>query len=138
MVEVFAARTHRSVGSVLVDTGNLSFRVLGAGAAGDTVIVSDSENRTLVYSLKSGDQLGKVFGKVVALSNDGKKMLVENGPGIADLYDATTLQATGHFTFPSRIARAEFLQPDSMSVLTADQTVYEFELETQKQKASIP
>ena len=136
LVEVFEARTHRPMGSVLVETGNLSFRVRGAGAAGDTVIVSDSENRTLVYSLKSREQVGKVFGKVVALSKDGKKMLVENEPGIADLYDTATLQSDEHISFPSRITRAEFMPEDHMSVLTADQTVYEFEL-AKKEKASI-
>jgi hypothetical protein len=135
LVEVFEARTHRSVGSVLVETGNLSFRVLGAGAAGDTVIIFDNNNRTLVYSLKSGTQIGKVFGKVMAISPDGRKILVENGPGIADLYDATTLQPGEHFTFPSRIARAEFMELDHLSVLTADQTVYQFELEA-KARAS--
>jgi WD40 repeat protein len=136
LVEVCEARTHRMLGSVLVDTGNHSFRVTGAAAAGDTVIVADSRNRTLVYSLKSGQQKGKVFGRVMALSSDGKKMLVQNDPGIADVFDAATLESQVHFSFPSRISRAEFLKADDLMVLTADQTVYEFGVSGSHQNAT--
>jgi hypothetical protein len=126
VLRVFDAQTGNDLGAVLVDTGKLSFRVIWATTIRDTVLVGDSINRTLVYSLKSGAQKGKIFGDPRAISNDGSKMLVENNKGSADLYDIATLKSLAHFTFSTRIVHAEFTADGSrLMVLTADQTVYQ-------------
>jgi len=70
--------------------------------------VEDSENRTLVYSLKSAAQNGKVFGQFRAVAPNGDKILVENESGVADIYDTSNLQALVRFLFPSRIVHARF------------------------------
>jgi len=137
LLQVYEARSHKPLGKVLVDTGDRSFRVENAVSAGGNVFVSDSQNRTLVYALQSGELRGRVFGQTVAVSGGGEKMLVENGKGIAELYNASTLQSLNHYTFPSRITHAEFVSQDKLLVLTADQTVYEFNL-GQKQQAQSP
>ena len=112
---------------MLVDTGNLSFKVRWAYTAGDTVIVGDSKHRTLVYSLKSNEQKGKVTGTPWTISSNGDVMLIEDANGAVDLYDTTTLHSMGHYTFPARIARADFSDDgQSMFVLTVDQSVYQF------------
>lgn len=131
LVEVYEARSHRSMGRILVDSGNLSFRVKGAVAAGDSVFVVDSKKRTLVYSLKSGEKRGEVFGNAVAVSSAGDKVLIENGRGVVDLYDTKDMRSLKHFTFPSRIVEASFLNGDKVMVLTADETVYELGLANQ-------
>lgn len=126
LLHVFDAQTGNDLGKVLVDTGKLSFRVRWANTIRDTVLVGDSINRTLVYSLKSGMQKGKVFGDPRAISNDGSKMLVENNKGAADLYDIATLKSLAHFTFPTRIVHADFTADgNKLMVLTADQSVYQ-------------
>jgi WD40 repeat protein len=126
VLRVFDALNGNDLGAVLVDTGKLSFRVLWATTVHDTVLVGDSINRTLVYSLKSGAQKGKIFGDPRAISNDGSKMLIETGKGLADLYDIATLKPLAHFTFPSRIVHAEFTaEGNNLMVLTADQAVYQ-------------
>ena len=126
VLRVFDSLTGNNLGAVLVDTGNLSFRVEWATAIGDTVLVGDSINRTLVYSLKSGAQIGKIFGSLRAVSNDGRKMLLESATGSADLYDISTLASGAHFTFSSRIVHAAFTgDGNTLMVLTADQTVYQ-------------
>ena len=126
LLRVFDAQTGNDLGAVLVDTGKLSFRVIWANTIRDTVLVGDSINRTLVYSLKSGVQKGKIFGDPRAISNDGSKMLVENNKGSADLYEIATLKALAHFTFPTRIVHAEFTgDGNKLMVLTADQSVYQ-------------
>jgi WD40 repeat protein len=135
LIQVYEARSRKPLGRLLVDTGNLSFLVRAALTAGDTVLVSDSLHRTLVYSLKSGEQRGKVFGNPAAVSSAGDRMLVENGKGAADLYDTTSLQSLAHFVFPSRVARAEFIAQDKLMVLTTDQTCYQFNLTTMQQNA---
>jgi len=130
VLRVFDAQNGNDLGAVLVDTGKLSFRVLWATTVRDTVLVGDSIDRTLVYSLKSGAQKGKILGDPRAISNDGGKMLIETGKGVADLYDIATLKVLAHFTFPSRIVHAEFTaENNKLMVLTADQSVYQVNVE---------
>lgn len=134
VLRVFDSFTGKDLGAILVDTGNLSFRVTWANTIKDTVLVGDSSNRTLVYSLQSGAQKGKVFGHPRAISNDGTKMLVEGDTGTADLYDIATLASLAHFTFPARIVHADFTADGaSLMVLTADQTVYQLKTEAGKE-----
>jgi hypothetical protein len=130
VLRVFDAQNGNDLGAVLVDTGKLSFRVIWATTVRDTVLVGDSINRTLVYSLKSGVQKGKILGDPRAISNDGSKMLIETDKGAADLYDIATLKTLAHFTFPSRIVHAEFTaEANKLMVLTADQSVYQVNME---------
>jgi len=124
VLRILESTSGRDLGVIVIDSGNLSFTVRAAFATADTVLVADSLDRTLVYSLKSGEQKGKVFGEPRALSITGDKMLVDNGKGIVDLYDVSSLQPIAHFTFPSRVIRADFLGDGKMFILTADQTVY--------------
>lgn len=125
LIQVLDPATGKTQGAVLVGTGEVSFLLRDAVTAGDTVLVYDSENRTQVYSLKSGEQKGKVLGKFQAISTAGDKMLVENSKGECELYDTSTLQSLAHFTFPARLVHAEFASTGNLMVLTADQIVYE-------------
>jgi WD40 repeat protein len=125
VVKVFDAFSGKSLGAIVVDTGDLSFKVRSAITIGDTVLVSDSNNRILVYSLKGGEQRGKIFGRMLAVSKTGDRILVDGDKGQADLYDIASLQPVAHFSFPSRTIRAEFAKDgNSISILTADQNVY--------------
>jgi WD40 repeat protein len=117
--------TGKRLGAILVDTGKHSFAVDSAYTAADSVFVGDSANkRTLVYSLKSGEQKGKLVGHVVTVSHSVDKMLMENEDGVADLYSISTLQPVVHLGFPSAIAEAHFLSDGTLMVLTVDQNVY--------------
>jgi hypothetical protein len=134
VLRVFDSLTGNNLGAVLVDTGNLSFHVEWATTIGDTVLVGDSINRTLVYSLKSGQQKGKIFGSPRAVSNDGTKMLIEGKTGSADLYDIASLTPIAHFTFSSRIVHAAFTgDGNTLMVLTDDQAVYQLKTTAQEQ-----
>ena len=125
LLRILDAATGKNLGSILVDTGNLSFTVNWAHVTGDTVMVGDSNHRTLVYSLKSGEQKGKVLGRPVAITKAGDAMLVENSPGDVNVYSTSTLQSLAHYSFSSRLAVAEFSEDEkSIYMLTADQTMY--------------
>jgi len=124
-LQVLDAASGRLLGSVLVDTGKLSFKVRSAYTFGDNVFVGDSLNRTLVYSLKTGSEKGVVLGHVVTAPANGETVLIENAEGVADLYDAASLQSLAHFSFPSRISEATFTVDGMLLVLTADQNVYQ-------------
>jgi outer membrane protein assembly factor BamB len=138
LLEAFEVGTGKPLGAVLVDTGKLSFNVKWAVTMGDTVIVADSINRTLVYSLKSGQQKGKLPGYVWATSAKGDRMLVEMGRGVVDMYDTTTLQPLAHYSFPSRLSDAQFSEDGStFMILTADQTVYQLNIDAAAQSARV-
>lgn len=137
LLEAFEPKTGKLLGSVLVDTGKLSFRVSRGYTAGDKMFVIDASNhRTLLYSVKTGTQQGSLIGHPAAASPNGDKVLIQNEDGIADLYDTATLQSAQHFSFPARIVDADFTADGSLYVLTADQNVYQFNVNKEQQRAA--
>ena len=136
LVQVLEPASGKTLGSVVIDTGKLSFFIREAVAAGDTVLVYDSRNRTQVYSLKTGAQRGKVEGRFRTISSSGDRMLVETSKGVCDVYDTTTLQSLAHFTLPARVVHSEFsADGGSIMVLTADQVIYNLKNPGVEQKA---
>jgi predicted Zn-dependent protease len=133
LIEVLDPASGRTRGSIFVDTANYSFLGNAATSAGDTVLLYDTHNRTLVYSLSSGQQKGKVLGRFRAISAPGDQVLLENGAGEAQLYSTSTLQLLEHYTFPARITHAEFLASGKLLVLAADQTLYEISVPAETQ-----
>ncbi|HKV92870.1 MAG TPA: M48 family metalloprotease [Candidatus Angelobacter sp.] len=137
LIEVYEASTGKPLGSLLVDTGKLSFKVRRAVTAGDTVLVTDSLDRTLVYSLKTGAQRGKLPGRFWDVSQNGDRVLVGVDRDVTEVYDASTLQPVAHFSFPAHVANADFTADGAnIMVLTADQTVYELKATTTPESAS--
>lgn len=138
LLRVLDAPTGKDQGAILVQTGNGSFSIRAARTVGDQVLVSDSANRTQVYSLKTREQKGKIMGYVFAVSPDGARMMVENGKGKIDLYDLNSLQLVSHFSFASPVEHVEFLGDNSsIMVLTADQIVYTVKNSPPEQNASV-
>lgn len=125
LLKVVDLKNGSALGEFLMETGKGSFRISDVVANGDRVAVSDNENRTLVYSLKSGQQLGKVFGREAAFSNVTNLLCVENKDGILELYDLTSFAKRQRYTFPSRVSLVRFSADGKrLFVLTANQTVY--------------
>jgi WD40 repeat protein len=125
IIETMDDATGKELGKLLVDTGNLSFKILSAVTVGDCVLLRDSNGRTLIYSLKTGEQKAAIPGTVLAISNDGSKILLEDGRGKANLYELSTLRSLSHFEFPFPVVHAEFSAVgDTIQVLTGDQTIY--------------
>jgi WD40 repeat protein len=137
IIEALDDSTGKELGKVLVDTGNLSFRVQYAVTVGDRVLVTDSEDRTLVYSLKTGEQKGIVPGLEFSVSADGAKLMVGDGKTKAELYDLATLQPLQHFEFPSPLLHVEFsADGKGLIALTNDQTIYRLKLDAQEKAAA--
>jgi len=138
VLRVLDAPTGKDRGVILVQTGNGSFLIRAARTVGDLVLVSDSANRTQVYSLKTREQKGKIMGYVFAVSPDGTRMIVENGKDKIDLYDLNSLQLISHFSFASPVEDVEFSGDNSsIMVLTTDQTVYTVKNSAPEQNASV-
>jgi hypothetical protein len=137
VIKVLEAQSGKAINTVVVDTGQGSFRVRSVMAGREVLLVRDSEGRTLVYSLKSGEQTGRLFGLARAVSGAGDRLLVEATTTEADLYDLQSLEALAHYTFASRVVSAEFTEDGkSLLVLTGDQAVYKFNVNASQETAS--
>jgi WD40 repeat protein len=129
LLRVLDINNGNRLGELLIETGKGSFRITDVVASGNWVAISDTENRTLVYSLSSGEQKARVFGKQHAISAAANLLLVENGQGVVDLYDLTTAEKREQLNFPARVSFARFSDDGQrLFVLTANQSVYVIDL----------
>jgi hypothetical protein len=124
-LKIVNAQSGKELGKLLIETGNASFRASNITAAGDSVMVKDTRNRMLVYSLKTGEQKGRVFGAYATLSPASKLLCVENESGKLAVYDLETMEKRDEFVFTSPIAMLRFSQDGNrLFVLTFAQTIY--------------
>jgi hypothetical protein len=133
LIQVLDAETGDSLGGVLVDTGiavarsairTPSLVLNDALAAGDTVLAYDTQNRTHVYSLKSGQLRGYITGRFRAISATGDMILVENAKGECKVFDAVTVRPLHEFQLPMRVVHADFAADGTLLILCADQNIY--------------
>jgi len=126
---VLDAKTGATKGKLLIETGKGSFRIANVFAAGDYVVIADTQNRVLVYSLSTGEQKGRVFGSRAVIGGmDGQSaglMCVENERGKLTVYDLTSLGKRDEFTFTHPVSLTTFSQDGKrLFVLTANQSAY--------------
>lgn len=127
-VQVLDLRTGKPLGTVLVDTGKESFRILNVQAAGSQVVVSDNLHRVLVYSL-TGKAEERLFGRRPSISPSGTLLSLENETGALLVYELGSMRQLAEFRFPSAVAFSRFTADDNtLFVLTADQTAYALRL----------
>ncbi|ERR1017187_7531248 len=104
VLEALDARTGTEIGALVIDTGKGSFRIDRACAAGDWVIVADTDGRTLVYSLGKGEQKGAFSGTEAMLSSPADMLVIENEPGRIDVYGIPSFEKRGVSSpFPHRL-----------------------------------
>jgi WD40 repeat protein len=128
-IQTVDARTGKPSGALLVETGKGSFRIEDMFAAGDWLVVSDTSNRVLLYSLSSGEQRGKFFGRAPAISKAAGLLSVETERGQLTLFDLSTGERRDRYDFSSPVSLAHFGDDGKrLLVLTADQTVYLLDL----------
>lgn len=125
LVEAVDFKTGTTLGKLLIDTGKGSFRLAAAFVAGDSVVLTDTQNRVLVYSLKTGEQRGRVFGGFGTVSVPANLLCVENESGKIAVYSLTSFNKLDEMVFSSPISHLQF-SPDGqrLFVLTSNQTVY--------------
>jgi WD40 repeat protein len=125
LLKVLDLKDGKALGKLLIETGKGSFRITDVLTSGDWVAISDTQNRTLVYSLSNGQQKGKVFGRLTAISPESNLLCVENGEGLLTLHELASFEKREQFTFPSRVSLVRFSDDGKrLFVLTSDQTVY--------------
>jgi WD40 repeat protein len=118
-------KSGKTLGQLLIETGKGSFRIQDVVTVDDWVVISDNENRSLIYSLSTGEQKGTVFGSYPTLSVPAKLICVETDDGVLSLYDIESFERRRKLTFPSHISFVRFSEDGKrLFVLTADQNVY--------------
>jgi hypothetical protein len=125
MLDIVAADSGKQLGRLFVDTGRDSFKLKDVETSGDYVVIADDHNRSLVYRISSGTQLGSVFGKRSTLSAASNLLMVENNNGEATLYSLPSVSKVDDLRFGSRLRFARF-SPDGkrLFVLTEKQEAY--------------
>jgi WD40 repeat protein len=128
LFKILDADTGQSRGSVLVDTGKDSFKIESETTSGDWLLVTDDDNRTLVYSVARGEMKGSVFGSRPVISPAAGLMGIQNERGQLQIYTLPALGRGTQVSFSSPISTESF-SPDGtrLFVLTNDQTFYIFD-----------
>jgi Tol biopolymer transport system component len=129
LIKTLDLKSGKLLGTLMVETGKGSFRIRVVFSSGDWVVLADTENRVLVYSLRDGRQVGKVFGKRPTISAASNLLCVEAEEGVLAIYDLATFEKREQFTFPGPVSMVRF-SPDGkrLFVLTASQTVYQLDV----------
>jgi WD40 repeat protein len=124
-LKIINAEDGKEIGKLLVETGKGSFRASSIVAVGEWVLITDTRNRVLVYSLKTGELKGRVFGAFATISQATKLLCVENERSKIAVYDLETMEKRDEFSFPNRISMMRYSQDGRrLFVLTRDQTFY--------------
>ncbi len=128
LFQFLEATTGKVTGHFLLETGKGSIDVDKLSSSGDYLIVGDSDNRLLVYSIASGELLYRLFGNYSAATSAGRMIAVENLPGRVAIYDLKTGREMERLSFAKPVTRMNFIDNGKrLFVLTSDQNVFMFD-----------
>jgi len=134
LIHVVDNKTGKVESKMILKTGEGSFRIQDLDSAGDYVLINDNQNRFLLYSLSSGEIVGRFFGDSGFISSAAKALAIETADGQLSLYRFSDLQnRAAKLDFPSGIAGLRFNPQGKLFVLTDDQTAYAVDLEAAMQ-----
>jgi len=108
-LEVIEPRSGKILGSSVVRTGKGAFPMNVAESSGNWLVVSDSKNRLLIYSMKTGEQTGILFGRRPVISGAMSLLASENERGQLTIYDL------------NKLARSDVYEPDRVHLLRGRQ-----------------
>lgn len=127
--EVLNARDGSTLGTVYLRTGKYSFVPEYWNAAGDSLVISDNQDRVLLYSIVTGEQRAKWFGDRPKLSKQGDRLCLANGRAHLLVYDVKTLNRTNEYFFADPVVLKIFSEDGKhLLVMTSDQTLFVLDL----------
>lgn len=129
LVEVVDAFAQKTVGMLLIETGQGSFNLSGGLSDGDWLMFYDSADRCLLYSIKTGELKHRFFGKFAALNPARNKIAIENFPGEVTLFNLETGESENKFTLNGETVFLRFnLAGTQLFILSNNQNAYAFDL----------
>jgi len=136
LVEVYDAFAAKSVGVLLLETGQGSFDIESGFSEGNWLVLHDDNNRVLIYSIKEGELRHRFFGTNAAMNPSRNQIIVENYPGELTLYDLATGNQQSRLRFKMGAAFVRFsLDGKRLLVLTSGQIAYAFDIDRLNKKA---
>jgi len=128
VVEVYDAFASKSIGVLLLETGQGSFDIESGFSEGNWLVLHDDNNRVLIYSIKEGELRHRFFGANAAMNPSRQQVIVENYPGELTLYDLATGNPQARLRFKTGAAFVRFsLDGKRLLVLTSGQVAYAFD-----------
>ena len=132
VLQILDSRTGAQRAAMVIDTGKGSYRIRDVEVCKEFVIVSDSQNRVVVYSRESGATVGRTFGSLAAVDPAGMRIAVRNTGGEIRLHDLATMTEQDRFQFASTVSRAAFRSDGQvLNVLTSAQEVLRLDVSKQ-------
>ncbi len=131
LLEVVDAFAGKELGSILLETGKGSFYLGSAISECDTLVLYDSEDRLLVYTISTGELKHRFFGKYAAMSPAKNHLAIENFPGEVTIFDLVSGERLGGLNIRGRAALIRFnLDGTRLFVLSDRQTAYVIDVKT--------
>jgi Peptidase family M48 len=130
LLEVIDAFARKTIGTMLLETGKGSFDILEAYSEGNWLVIHDSTNRVLTFSIADGELQQRFFGSNAAVNPTRNQVAVENYPGELTIYNLATGDQESRLLFSGRIAFVRYsLDGKRLFVLTDQQSAYAFDVE---------
>lgn len=130
LVEIYDAFATKSVGVLLLETGQGSFDIESGFSEGNWLVLHDDNNRVLVYAIQEGELRHRFFGANAAMNPSRQQVIVENYPGELTLYDLATGNSQVRLRFKTAAAFVRFsLDGKRLLVLTSGQVAYAFDID---------
>ncbi len=108
LIETVDAYEGKTVGNLLLETGKGSFTVFSGQSEREWLVLNDSEDRLLVYSLNDGMLRHRFFGSHAAINPRQNQLIVENFPGEVTLYSLDTGDKIAEFVVKGSVSFARF------------------------------
>jgi WD40 repeat protein len=137
LLEAVDARSGSLLGAVILRTGKYSFLPESIQAVGDWLVVGDSVNRVLLFSLSTGKQVARWFGYNPEISRDGRRLCLDNGRGHLIVYDLRTFKPIDDLYFTHHVSLHTFSGDGTkLFVLCDDQTAFELDVTAAETKSA--
>jgi hypothetical protein len=108
LLEVLNIATGKPLGYVMLDAARGSLGIRSVSVAGRILFVEDTNsNRTLAYSLDTGDRTGQEFGRVLAVDPVRSQVAVQNQLGRVLVFDRS-MQRIAEFEYPRNVIYVGF------------------------------
>ena len=119
LMEVLSLEKGQALGFVAIDAP-----VREGYVAGSTLFVEGTGNRTLAYSLETGERIGQQFGRVVAVDTVRGQVAIQNELGSISIFDKS-MRTVRQFQYPRNVIYAGFDGAGKrLLVLTGEQEVF--------------
>lgn len=123
MIEVIDAFEAKTVGTMMLETGKGSFSVFSGQSEREWLVLRDSEDRVLVYSMNDGTLRHRFFGSHAAINPRRNMLVVENFPGDVALYNLDSGDKLTDFRLNGSLAFSRFSLDGNRLFLFSDSQV---------------